>query len=262
MRHTAASFLCMIVLVLVSFPAFSGSPPKWLMKLLNAPPTLTFMGGSICPPAPHRTISMERMEITIRSRMHTYVVDALYYLYNTGEDTTERIGFPKQGLHNRSTRYRMPLRVHDFLRLETWVNSRKTEFVETGEFLTGPRALPSKHDPPDCYAEETRWMVKEIRFPALAPTTVRVRYEGRYHHPTDRSLVTVRGYYYSGTAQYWKGKIGKAVFLYDNTEIGCNLAVNVKLPLMAGPKAMTARIQRFERGEYEPGFRECWGFGP
>ncbi len=60
------------------------------------PAPFPISGGAVSAKLPHETIRMDSEEVTIRlGRGGSYTVQGVYYMVNTGEETTEWVGFPK-----------------------------------------------------------------------------------------------------------------------------------------------------------------------
>ncbi len=174
----------------------------------SPPPT----GGGISPKSPHPAIRLDDQEVIVRLKPYTYTVDAIFHLFNTGETSTEWIGFPK----NSTGRSPGPLgRVDDFIRFEGSVNGQTIAFTEERDLIKGARATQvgilsrgKNHD---------GWLVGEGAFPGHAKTTIRVRYETRYGNC---GMGCSKAVYIYGTGGYWKDRIGKAVFIIDSTQKG------------------------------------------
>jgi hypothetical protein len=259
MRYVRVLFSCLFTGCLM-FP----SPGGTTMRLPGS--DIALAGGCISPAALNDSIRLDSMQVTIRLKQRSYLVDAVFIVFNTSETTTERVGLPK---HGKVRGFQRRSLVHDFLRFDGWVDGRKTEFGEERDFLTDPSTpfpnLPQGTPP----IEETRWLVTRVVFPALAQTTIRIRYEALYDIPP-YSLVRYEGYYYYGTARYWKGKIGKAAFIIDSTDIaGKNSAIlfntvpnGIWFAASPAPRVVTDKLQRYEKGELEPPVDAQFSFSP
>ena len=124
----------------------------------SPPPT----GGGISPKSPHPAIRLDDQEVIVRLKPYTYTVDAIFHLFNTGETSTEWIGFPK----NSTGRSPGPLgRVDDFIRFEGSVNGQTIAFTEERDLIKGARATQvgilsrgKNHD---------GWLVGEGAFPGM-----------------------------------------------------------------------------------------------
>jgi hypothetical protein len=141
---------------------------------------------------------MDMQDVTIRLRKTSYEVDAVFHLFNTGETTTQWVGFPKRGQYPQ------------YLRFDMWVDGRKVDVKEERD-LSSHRQYRSRH--PD---NGDWWLVHRVKFPRYERTTIRNSYEVRY-------LLTDfpnRAYYEYGTGSYWKGPIGLAAFTIDGADIG------------------------------------------
>ena len=222
---------------------------------------LSFAGGSISPSVQNDSIRLDSMQVTIRLKTYSYIVDSVFHMFNTGGSSRERVGMPKHYKFGFERPENRPP-VHDFIRFDAWVDGRKAEFTEESDFLKEADTPFPKLPPRAIPTYETRWMVKEIAFPALALTTIRIRYEAWYETsgPT-YSVPREWGEYYCGTARYWKGEIGNAAFIIDGTDV----PYSNKLILFKSdpePRAITDRIQRYEKGNFEPPIKAFFRFGP
>lgn len=225
---------------------------------LNQPEPIRLQGGCISPSAPNNKIRLDFMKVTIRGKRDSYSVDADYHLFNTGGYTTLTVGVPKYGRADECDLGDNYI-VCDFLGFEAWINGEKEEFVEISDFFTDPNARPiggyCRHLHYNCVSlkdgTETRWMSKNITFPEKATTTIRIRYEARYHnYYFGMGNFLESGYYLCSTAKRWKGKIRKAIFIIDTTEIGVNKHIAY------GPGGLrwapTNAMSRVEIRDYEP----------
>jgi hypothetical protein len=184
--------------------------PPW-----ELPPVITLSGGVIAPASPQENIRMDSMEIKLRLNAGSYDVDAAFHLFNTGEATTEWIGFPKQGKTFRYVSDPNHRVVREFIRFEGWVNGRKELFREKRPFLRGNSCSFPEPTLTD-YSQETRWMAKKIVFPQDAFTTVRIRYEAPYSSFRERGLPGDIGLFHIGPRQYWKGRTATAEIVVEN----------------------------------------------
>ena len=80
-------------------------------------------GGTVATMSPNESIRMEAEEVTIRLGDRSYVVEGVYYMANSGETTTEWVGFPKNRheMHERSG-------YQHFIQFEVWVNGENVPF--------------------------------------------------------------------------------------------------------------------------------------
>jgi hypothetical protein len=193
---------------------------------------------------PHESIRLDLMEMTMRAKSCHYAVDAVFYLFNTGEAKTEWIGFPKHGRGDVPPETGVP-RECDFIRFEAWIDGRKTEFAQTHDFLVDPSPPLQELGIQSLAKQETRWMAKQVTFPAHALTTIRVRYEARYRY-LDSSLYNKplrTPVHWFNPGRYWDGEIAKAVFISDMAT------------LFAGspePRDLTNRLVRYEKRKFKP----------
>jgi hypothetical protein len=83
-------------------------------------------------------------KMIIRLKRSTYTADAVFHLFNTGETTTEWIGFPKN-----ATGYCPPGpsgRVMDFIRFAVAVNGTKVPLEDERNLITSVRDFPRRLD--------------------------------------------------------------------------------------------------------------------
>ncbi len=169
-------------------------------------------GGGIAPKAPHKAIRLDSEEVRIRLKESSYVVDAVFELFNTGDTTTEWIGFPKWGAPGRR-----PL--PNYIKLEAWVNGASIEFDPEKE-SSEEAGFPKPNT--DVYPfrvtqkikEDREWLVSEVTFPGHAKTTIRVTYETEYCGQRSCEVA-----YLYGTGSMWKDNIGKATFIIDSSAL-------------------------------------------
>jgi hypothetical protein len=230
----------------------------------SRPSTITFAGGCICPPAPHKSIRMDLMKVTMFLKPNSYIVNAVFHLFNTGTTTKEWVGVPKHGKVNEPARDGSPPKVRDFIRFDSWVDGRKAVFPEERDFLRGPVRLYPKRNPGTIPMEETKWMVKQVTFSARAVTIIRIRYEAQYYDFIG-SRANDFAYYFFGTSLYWKGNIRKAIFTVDSADT-CGRTIGMRFHADLGGrivrKKITKNIQRFEVRNFAPPFRTEVLFGP
>jgi ankyrin repeat protein len=199
-------FSCMIVSVLI----LSTQPGRADIKPMDysIPPT----GAAVSPKSSHPTIRLDDQEVIIRLKRSTYTVDAVFHLSNTGETTTEWIGFPK----NPTRRRHAPLGgVMDFIRFEALVHEEKVPFTEKRDLADRAQNLLEMLRLR--FASHSGWLMGKATFPGHGITTIRVSYEVVYDYcgfECEEALYTY------GTGGYWKGYIGKASFIVDSTEKG------------------------------------------
>ncbi|MEW6140252.1 MAG: hypothetical protein AB1733_18690 [Thermodesulfobacteriota bacterium] len=202
-----ASLLC-TGLCLLATSGSADDAPVWLM------------GGGATPKSSHTTVRMDSEEVTIRLHKDSYTVDAVFRFFNTGDTTTEWVGFPKRGLGSSATF----TGTRGFIQFETWVGDQRVPFREERELWSRvPMFLRSIFS---YIIEDNRWLVKEVTFPGHKETTTRVKYEAHYYGPAEGNTA----YYIYGTGSHWKGPIGKARFILDASEIGGTGKIRVNLP--------------------------------
>lgn len=193
----------------------------------NIAPVREFVrGGSVTPADPHQRVRLESEEVIIRLKRKSYVVDATFKLLNTGETTTERVGFPKW-VTSREESY------PTFIRFEGSVDGLKVDFHEEWDLSRGQRMQSTSPEARNQLAEgQLRngrlWLVSQVTFPGHERTMIRIRYEARYH-----GYGSTASYIY-GTGSFWKGNIGRAVFIIDSTEVGGTAKISTDF--VDGPK--------------------------
>lgn len=170
----------------------------------SPPPT----GGGVSPKAPHPSIRLDDQEVIIRLKESTYAVEAVFHLFNTGETSTEWIGFPK----NAMGRPAGPLgQVQDFIRFSVSVNNRNVSVSDEGGLLASVKRIvafsPSRKE------GKLGWLVGRATFPGHAATTILVSYESYYEAC---GFNCAQAKYLYGTGGYWKDPIGRATFIVDS----------------------------------------------
>lgn len=220
-------------------------------------------GGAAAPGSPHQAIRLDSQEVTIRLKGFAdlrYTVDAVFHLFNTGETMTQWVGFPKwvvtdNGSHTLSS----------FIRFDAWVNGRKAKFTEEQDLsqetqigVGPPPSLLKRRSMKQHYLhEERRWLIHQVTFPGHTPTTIRVTYEAPYYYDGAKAI------YLYGTGSFWKGNIGKAVFIVDSGEVGGTENISISFEEARRTKAMSQNIRvrpwsisrnvvRFELRDFEP----------
>jgi uncharacterized protein len=169
-------------------------------------------GGGVSPRNPHPSIRLDDQEVIIRLKRGEYTVDAVFHLFNTGEKSTEWIGFPK----NPAGRLPGPLgRVDDFIRFDVWVNGNKVPFADERDLIKSAQnvlqGLRGRR------VQYTGWLMGQASFPGHVTTTIRVSYASRYGNC---GMNCAKAVYIYGTGGYWKDNIGKATFIVDGMQRG------------------------------------------
>jgi len=185
---------------------------------------------------------MDSEDVTIRLHKDSYTVDAVFHFFNTGETTTELVGFPKRGSGNEFS-----FHTGDFIRFETWVDGEKAQFSEEREPFCGVRKFLSRIF--SNRVQDYRWLVKQVTFPGHSTTTTSVHYEAPYHKSDGRCA-----FYIYGTGSYWKDSIGKAVFTIDGTDVveAPNIMVTCPPNLAITRKQISANALRYELTDFKP----------
>jgi hypothetical protein len=211
-------------------------------------------GGGVSPKSEHETVRMDSEQVIIRLGVVTYTVDAVFHLFNTGETTTEWVGFPKR----RVKLIPRGLTPPDFVRFDTWVDGRHVQVSE----LRDAHTLASLWEDlvslryrlrrliylfPGHGPVRNEWMGQRVTFPRHARTTIRTIYEADYPHHGPREAV-----YIFGTGRYWKDGIGEATFVIDCTDIGGISKVDVYFPVAPGPKILSGNVMAFDVRKLKP----------
>ncbi|MEW6351669.1 MAG: hypothetical protein AB1646_21685 [Thermodesulfobacteriota bacterium] len=195
----------------VSMAADSCAPPQW--DYLSQKSQLLRHGDSVQGGPPFintcdNNIRMDAMDVTIRRKYTTYVIDAEYRFFNTGATRREEVFFAKCGGPNSS----------DFIRFELWVNGRAIDFREEKDLPTRPCEPRQSPKFRIYFCPLGRLIVGDVTFAGDAPTTVRARYEA-YYTITDYALEGCDGVYASSDQAAWKGPIGKASYIIDGNAV-------------------------------------------
>jgi hypothetical protein len=190
------------------------------------------------------------MDVTVRCKRDSYLVDADYHLFNTGETTAITVGVPKFGRTDESESDTVFI---DFLGFDAWVNDRKAEFVEVRHFFTDSNTRPIGGYCHMSKASETLWMTKEVTFKGETSTKLRVLYEALYDNVYQSvGWFNEKLYYHYSTGRFWKGNIKKATFVVDNTDTRRGTAA-------AGSGwPLTNTLGRWEVREFAPSPGRAW----
>lgn len=192
---------------------------------LNANPApIPMAGGTVAAQSPHSTIRMDAEEVTIRLGRGAYTVNAVYHMVNSGEATTERVGFPR-GVEKERWEMEFP----EFIQFHAWVDGKKVAISKEGK----------------------QWLAGQVTFPGHATTVIRVMYEAHY---SDRYLWQGIRYldYIVGTGSLWKDSIGKAVFTVDASEMGGTKGLYIELKAPQCRKLRSEQVVRFDVEDFKP----------
>ncbi|MFH1117872.1 MAG: ankyrin repeat domain-containing protein [Pseudomonadota bacterium] len=228
--------------------------------------SLDITTGAPAPTSPHHTVRMDSQEVIMRLGEDSFVVDAVYCFFNTGETTTEWVGFPKQGNTCRDGRLLDPA----FMRFDTWIDGRKVVFSdESGlvrrirDFFLG-RKLPKPPSEPKApnNTYEGR-LAKQVTFPGHAHTTIRLSYEDGYVSYGPPPITGGGADYIVGTASFWKDTIRHFGFTVDASGVGGTSHLGGVFG--AWLSRITEDSVRCEARNYKPerkaeaiGARVCW----
>ncbi len=208
--------------------------------------------GAPAPRSRHTNIRLDYLEGTIRLGKVSFVVDAVFGFYNTGETTSEWVGFPRRGNTCRDGRLLNPT----FLRFDTWINGRKVKFLEKrgllGRIADSLGEASSSWPKIELWAKNNtfdQWLMKRVTFPAGKRTTLRLCYEDAYGFGTSVLLM--------GTGSCWKDSIRYFVFTVDASGIGGT--VNLTSVCNVGLSRITADLVRYEVRDYKPELKARFG---
>ncbi len=212
-RSSIFSFTLLLIALLCSPCALRANPAPFPIA-----------GGTVAAKSPHETIRMDAEDVTIRmGKGRTYMVDAVYLMFNTGDETTEWVGFP------RGVEYDSEMELPQFVQFHAWVDGRKVPFTKEGK----------------------QWLAGRVTFPGHTRTVIRVMYEANY---SEQFLYRGIRYadYIVGTGSLWKDNIGTAIFTVDASAIGGtgSLYADIKAPHCR--KLRTEQVLRFEVRDFKP----------
>jgi Domain of unknown function (DUF4424) len=180
---------------------------------------LQVSGGTAAAKTNHPTIRMESEEVMIRLKEGSYTVDAVFQFRNSGETTTEWVGFPRGDQSFAPETTDRP----DFVQFHAWVDGKSAPFSKEGK----------------------RWMARHVRFAGNATTTIRIMYEAHYYRGRYAT-------YLVGTGSGWKDSIGRAAFTVDGSAIGGSDHFSARLAAPRVDKLRTEQAVRIEARDYEP----------
>jgi hypothetical protein len=227
-------FLFVAALLFIPYPGISGDSPVWNI------------GGGPCPDSSDHNIRLESQEVTIRVGEYLFAVDALFHFFNAGKTKTEWVGFPKKGMGDlgRTGGKR------SFIGFETWVDGKKVEFSEEPNLRKDKNLFDRIANAPA--TKDVRWLLRKIVFPGNAKTSVRVKYT--LGSSLFRDVPSAE--YLYGTSSYWKGSIGKAVFIIDSSQIEDTYAFKVRFSDSHKHKIRKNRVSdyvtRYEIQNFKP----------
>ncbi len=195
--------------------------------LANDAPVNLQGGGAQALAGAVYAISMDSEVVKIILGKNSYVVDATFNFFNTGETMKVDVGFPKRGAGWLGDNYHQ---TSEFIKFETWVDGKQAKFVEKPDTasIEGSYTLPGLikyikqinnfDELKGLMAKDYRWMVKErVVFQSKKITTTRVRYEAPYQNFGAECKGGLK--YIYGTGSHWKENIGESIFIVDATLI-------------------------------------------
>jgi hypothetical protein len=192
---------------------------------LNANPApIPMAGGTVATQSSHKTIRMDSEEVTIRLGRGSHIVNAVYRMVNTGDATTEWVGFPR-GLEKERWGGEFP----EFIQFHAWIDGKKVPLTKEGE----------------------QWLAGQVTFPAHATTIIRVMYEAHYSKRYLWQGITYADYIV-GTGSLWKGSIGKALFTVDASEMGGTKGKYIELKAPRCHKLRSEQVVRFDVEDFKP----------
>ena len=190
--------------------------------------------GAVAAKTPHQSIRMDSQEVTIRLGKKSYVVEAAFRLFNTGETTTQWIGFPKEG------------EVSDLVRFDAWHDGRYLAVTDEPSWIwRKPRCLKGLLS--DWWSDE-RWLSQHVKFRGRRQTAIRVSYEADYRHDIGGRSVLYR----LGTASDWKDNIARLTFTIDGQAIGGAGHFRVIFVPRQWQALATENAVRYESTDYKP----------
>ena len=201
---------------------------------------LVLNGGSPSPAGPHKTISMESEVVAIRLKPSSYTVDASFCFINTGATTTELIGFPKTGYGD----YPGPDDISSF---HAWADGRMLPLLQPDAFAKQRGNSPAHPAYPFSFSD-SKWIVTRATFSGQGKTTLRARYEASYRRAGGNSIAR----YTIGTGRFWKGKIGKAVFIIDCSRVGGAKQALAEIPTNPGARLLGDNVVTYTMVNFEP----------
>ncbi|MEW6352549.1 MAG: hypothetical protein AB1646_26175 [Thermodesulfobacteriota bacterium] len=145
---------------------------------------------------------MDLEDVTIRLMPRRYRVEALFVFHNTGQTTTEWVGFPRRGDHT------------DFLRFDVWVDGKSAPLLECSDWPSAESTVDSIHREKPEVRQRYRMslLLLKVTFPGHRATILRAIYEARYGG--------LAASYDLGGEPCWKGPIGMAAVTVIRSGIG------------------------------------------
>jgi len=212
-----------LIIGLLTTISFLAVFPK--VSFTNDAPINLQGGGAVALTGP-LTVAMESEVVKINVGTSSYIVDASFNFFNSGESVKLSVGFPKNGAGWLDGRFSQ---TSEFIKFETWVDGKPVMFVEkpNSASIEGAYTLPGllTHIKQtgltknlNVMAKDYRWMVKEdVQFLSKKITTTRVRYEAPYQSFGGECKGGLT--YIYGTGSLWSGNIGESKFIVDSTGI-------------------------------------------
>ncbi|MEW6348309.1 MAG: hypothetical protein AB1646_04565 [Thermodesulfobacteriota bacterium] len=233
--RTCRLLACALAAGLFFFPDFGQT------NMVRRPQVPALYGGAPSPRSPNQNIRMESQDVAIRLKKDLYTVEGEFRFLNTGEKTTEWVGFP---MRHRG----------EFHRFEAWVDDRKAplsrEPSRVGGYFASLWDYVSRRP-----REDLRWLATSVTFPGHTGTTMRVSYDALYAHYDEPHPARIACYIY-GTGSLWKDHIGKATFTVDASEVADAQGVRASFSFSdkhgVRESKVSDKVVRYEITDFEP----------
>ncbi len=202
--------------------------------------------GSVSPVSSHETIRLDSEHVIIQLRTKDYRVDAVCRFFNTGDATTQLIGFPRPEKTNSSSG-------SDFEGVSVWVDGRSIPFRNERNYPKCAGVNFQALSPPLSHTEPG-WLLREVTFAGHAATTIRVMYETPYAPGIDLKTASYR----IGTGRFWKEKIGHISLTIDSAGLGSTAGILsvYLLKEVVATRSLGDNLVRYEIANYEPSSRD------
>ncbi|MFC1835303.1 hypothetical protein ACFL2Q_11300 [Thermodesulfobacteriota bacterium] len=205
-----AIFLFAVTVVPILYVLTNPPPAGRLIPTVVSRP----VGGAPAPKSLLKSIRLDKADVTIRLEEAYYAVDAVFYFFNTGETTTEWVGFP----WCVPVSYGSTVKGYDFKRFHTWINGRPVVFqLEQDLFTSTKMSLYRRYSRFfKRYLDYEGWLGHQVRFDGHAATNIRCTYDARY----TATAHTLYAEYNLDTASSWKDNVRVTSFTVDATRVG------------------------------------------
>jgi hypothetical protein len=197
-------------------------------------------------PANHAEISLRSEQVIIRLKEHSYVVDAVFQLFNHGDITTVWVGIPKPA-SGPAPWSGMPPPSYRLIRLDTWIDGKNVAFSLEQDGSSHAADYMRINEPKT--DANSRWLVRQITFNGHKITLVRISYAANYR--TTAAVDIVR--YNIGIALNWKDKIGKASFIVDSAEVSDKeKSISFRYSSIHRQRKLSDNVVRYELANFSP----------